>query len=132
MRYCFIKFLINDTEAFSRMKDLFLYIKLLKDKDIQISSLDSDSNILNFYTDKELNILSSNKRWDYEDIFECIGNGEYYFKEIKEVENNTAFLYFYPISYPYGGAEPIIEFVLSFGMKIMSIYNGYMPEYNFE
>ena len=108
-----------------------MYIKSLKDKDFQIPDLYNDNNILNYYTDKELDIFSSVDRWDYEDIFDCIGNGEYYFEEIKEVENNTAFLYFNPISYPYGGAEPIIEFVLSFSMKIISVDNGYMPEYDY-
>ena len=100
MIYCFIKFFINDREAFSRMKDLFLYIKSLKDEELQIPDLYNDSNILNFYTDKELDIFS-------------------------------AFLYFNPISYPYGGVEPIIEFVLSFSMKIISVDNGYMPEYDY-
>ena len=132
MRYCFIKFLINDRESFSRMKNLFLYIKSLKDEELQIPDLYKDNNILNFYTDKELDIFSSGDRLDYEDIFDCIGNGEYYFEEIKEIENNTAFLYFNTISYPYGGVEPIIEFVLSFSMKIISVDNGYMPEYDYE
>ena len=109
-----------------------MYIKSLKDEEQQISDLYEDSNILNFYTDKELNIFSSGDRWNYEDVFDCIGNGEYYFEDIKETENNIGFLYFNPTSYPYGGVEPIIEFVLFFSMKIISIDNGYMPEYDYE
>ena len=80
MKYCFIKFFINDIEAFSRMKGLFLYIKSLNDEELQLQDLYNDNNILNFYTDKELDIFSYNDRWDYEDLFDCIGNGEYYFE----------------------------------------------------
>ena len=29
------------------------------------------------------------------------------------------------------GVEPIIEFILSFSMKIISVYNGYMLEYDY-
>ena len=84
MRYCFIKFLINDRESFLRMKDLFLYIKSLKDEELQIPDLYNDKNILNFYTDKELDIFSSGDRWDYEDLFDCIVNGEYYFNKLEK------------------------------------------------
>ncbi|HEC1751370.1 TPA: hypothetical protein R1712_000879 [Campylobacter lari] len=130
-KFCFIKFIINNKKSFKRLCDLFNYIKILKDENLQIEDLYTDKSIYNFYSKKELEYFSSKDCWEFDDIFDCIGNGEYYFHSIEKIEENIAKLYFYPISFPYGGVEPIIEFIKSFQMKILTIDCGYMEEFEY-
>ncbi len=96
-----------------------------------IEDLYTDESIYNFYSKKELEYFSSKDCWEFDDIFDCIGNGEYYFHSIEKIEENIAKLYFYPVSFPYGGVEPIIEFIKSFQMKILTIDCGYMEEFEY-
>ncbi|MCV3431342.1 hypothetical protein L8W59_05220 [Campylobacter lari] len=110
---------------------MFNYIKILKDENLQIEDLYTDENIYNFYSKKELEYFSSKDCWEFDDIFDCIGNGEYYFHSIEKIEENIAKLYFYPVSFPYGGVEPIIEFIKSFQMKILTIDCGCVEEFEY-
>ncbi|TXE83809.1 hypothetical protein FPD46_01765 [Campylobacter peloridis] len=129
--YCFIKFMIDNEESFKRLCDLFSYIKILKNENLQLEDLYADKNIHNFYSEKELEYFSNADCWEFDDIFDCIGCGEYYFHSIEKIEKNIAKLYFYPTSFPYGGVEPIIEFIKSFQMKILSVDCGYMEEFKY-
>ncbi|MBT0820879.1 hypothetical protein KJQ67_06520 [Campylobacter lari] len=118
-------------KSFKRLCELFNYIKILKDENLQIEDLYTDESIYNFYSKKELEYFSSKDCWEFDDIFDCIGNGEYYFHSIEKIEENIAKLYFYPVSFPYGGVEPIIEFIKSFQMKILTIDCGYVEEFEY-
>ncbi|MBX1886572.1 hypothetical protein [Campylobacter peloridis] len=129
--YCFIKFIIDNEESFKRLCDLFNYIKILKNENLQLEDLYADKNIHNFYSEKELEYFLHADCWEFDDIFDCIGCGEYYFHSIEKIEKNIAKLYFYPTSFPYGGVEPIIEFIKSFQMKILSVDCGYMEEFEY-
>ncbi|AJC85438.1 hypothetical protein IMC75_03000 [Campylobacter peloridis] len=130
-KYCFIKFIIDNEESFKRLCDLFNYIKILKNENLQLEDLYADKNIHNFYSEKELEYFLHADCWEFDDIFDCIGCGEYYFHSIEKIEKNIAKLYFYPTSFPYGGVEPIIEFIKSFQMKILSVDCGYMEEFEY-
>ncbi|EGO4877771.1 hypothetical protein ITY58_001426, partial [Campylobacter lari] len=44
-KFCFIKFIINDEKSFKRLCELFNYIKILKDENLQIEDLYTDESI---------------------------------------------------------------------------------------
>lgn len=147
---CRIEFTICDDSAYSRMTSLFEYIKEIKALDIQVSNLCNDSKLVDFFTEAELDYfwwptkqeaaefwklyaglsreekdkLIEAKSWDFETVFDEIGQGEYRIVGCERIDKNIGILHFDPVSFPYGGAQPIVEVIKAFGMKIVSLTIG--------
>lgn len=145
---CYIWFSIPSIEKFQQIEKLFKYIAEIKNPDVQIC--DMDIMILEradeFFTPEEFgyfwspskkeaeefwNIyysLPSDKReahlksvnWDFETVFEEIGQGEYLIEECIH-EGNQGVLYFYPVAYPYGGNTVLQEALKAFGAEILEV-----------
>lgn len=60
--------------------------------------------------------------WDFETVFNEIGQGEYFVKECNLINDNTGRLYFDPIGWPYGGNQVLQEVIKSFGAIVIKVH----------
>ncbi len=140
----FIEFSYNDEFVFQRISSLINYIKDKKD----LEELDCDDiSILDFYSEDEINYywwpteeenkefwekyysMTEEKRnlylvnspWDFESVIDAIITGEYEIIGCEVVESGIGRLYFEPWAYPYGGAEPLVQLIMPFNIKIIRV-----------
>lgn len=138
----YIEFEYENEEVLFAFSNLFDYLKKKK-SDPQIEDLDKDSNILNFFTPRELRYFSplddewwqkyyslskneqdeviNNIPWDYESTIYTLGVGDYFLIDCRKCSNNKARLYFDPVGWPYGGTAPLEEILKAFRMKILVV-----------
>ncbi|WP_338752709.1 hypothetical protein [Bacillus sp. FJAT-52991] len=145
--HCYIDFSFSHLNIFLRIQKLFHYIKERKKDVIQTENFDDDIQLLDFFTEEELNYfwwpteqeneefwdiyikLPKEKRlehltsvpWDYATVFGEIGVGDYEITDCKMISNDKGRVYYYPIGFPYGGNEPLQEAIKVFGAKITAV-----------
>lgn len=141
----FIEFSYNDESVFRRIFNLIDYIKMKKDSE----QLDcNDTKIIDFYNENEIEyfwwpteeeakefwdkyysleeeerylFLKSNNVWDLESVIDSISAGEYEIIGCKRVREGVGIFYFKPWAYPYGGADPLVQLIKPFDIKILRV-----------
>ncbi|WP_216651699.1 hypothetical protein [Paenibacillus sp. NEAU-GSW1] len=147
LAFSYIEFSFSSLKTFHNLSELFAYIKLKKQKDIQITDLEQDLLLFDFFGEQELNYFwwpteQERKRfwdeyvklpleerdahlaqvpWDYETVFSEIGQGEYEIVSCNLISNNRGRLSYCPHAFPYGGVEPLIEAIKCFGAEIIKV-----------
>ena len=147
-RYMF-KFRLLDTGVSDRLWKLLEFIEKRKKEEMQIS--DFEYEILDkkedFFSDEEwarfwwpsneelrnfwaiYQGLSQQDReehlqtvpWDFESLFSEIGQGEYQITEISKNNAGEVCFYLVPLSFPFGGLEPVKGLLSVYGSVILDI-----------
>lgn len=147
----YIIFYLPDNEAAQRVIKLFYYIASIKNKALQIDDLEyiiiEKQN--DFFTKKEFESfwwptprenrlfwehyqsLSGEEQaqflqsvpWDFETVFDAIGQGEYTIEGVTTLGGSIYRLSLEPVSYPFGGLEPIEGLLQIYGAVIQDIYS---------
>lgn len=135
-------------EVLQRISELFEYIKQKKQEEIQIDGLENDLILMDFFQEQELSFfwwptkeesaafwgryyqLPEEERdayllkmggWDYETVFDEIGQGEYRIISCTQTEQGKGCLFYEPFAFPYGGVEPLLQALRAFGAEITRV-----------
>lgn len=62
------------------------------------------------------------QNWDFESMIEGIFHGEYTLDDIRQLDENRAVLLYDPWAGPFGGSEPLVALIESFGHHVTHDY----------
>ncbi|KNY26932.1 hypothetical protein [Pseudobacteroides cellulosolvens] len=142
MKNCFIEFIINNSERFDMLQNMFKLLKEEKEIDLidfrdskwfdffdeeslmsfwwpteqdikEYNKLWNESSFINRFFDPRLN-----KKWDFESMLYAFKNGEYELVSCERVDKHVGRIEYYPFSWPYGGSEVFKALIESYGFMI--------------